>query len=71
MNPDAANAARCQDRPGTYEAWYLTINDGAGRGFWIRYTTLRPSPGVTAEAHSALGREAGCGACSGRYGRID
>ena len=54
MNPDAANAARCQDRPGTYEAWYLTINDGAGRGFWIRYTTLRPSPGVAAEAHSAL-----------------
>jgi hypothetical protein len=54
VNADDANRARCQDRPGTYEAWYLTLNDGGGRGFWIRYTTFRPAPGVTAEAHSAL-----------------
>jgi hypothetical protein len=54
LNPDAANAARCQDRRGTYEAWYVTINDGAGHGFWIRYTTLQPAPGVPHEAHSAL-----------------
>ncbi len=54
MNPNAANAARCQDRPGTYEAWYVTVNDGGGRGFWIRYTTLRPAAGIPADAHSAL-----------------
>ena len=55
MNPDAANAARCQARPGTYEAWYVTVNEPAqGRGFWIRYTTLNPASGVAAEAHSAL-----------------
>jgi hypothetical protein len=55
MNPDAANAARCQDRPGTYEAWYVTVNDPAQRrGFWIRYTTLNPAAGVPEEAHSAL-----------------
>lgn len=55
MNPDAANAARCRGRPGTYEAWYVTVNEPAHRrGFWIRYTTLNPAPGVAAEAHSAL-----------------
>ncbi len=55
MKSDAANAVRCQDRPGTYEAWYVTVSDPtARRGFWIRYTTLNPAPGVTAEAHSAL-----------------
>src|ERR1700730_11654024 len=55
MNPDAANAARCQDRPGTYEAWYVTINEPTRReGFWIRYSTLNPAPGAAAEAHSAL-----------------
>ena len=43
MSSDAANAARCQDRLGTYEAWYVTVNDGGGRGFWIRYTTLNPA----------------------------
>ena len=55
MNPDAANAARCMDRPGTYEAWYVTVAQPAqGRGFWIRYSTLNPAAGVAAEAHSAL-----------------
>ncbi len=55
MNPDAANAARCQDRPGTYEAWYVTVTDPAqGRGFWIRFTTLNPAAGVPANPHSAL-----------------
>jgi hypothetical protein len=55
MNPDAANAARCQNRPGTYEAWYVTVNEPARRqGFWIRYSTFNPAPGVPAEAHSAL-----------------
>ncbi len=54
MNPDAANAARCLNRPGTYEAWYVTVNDGGGRGFWLRYTTFNPVRGVSVEAHSAL-----------------
>jgi hypothetical protein len=55
MNSDVANAARCLDRPGTYEAWYVTVNEPLGRrGFWIRYTTLNPAAGVPAEAHSAL-----------------
>jgi hypothetical protein len=46
MEAEAANARRCQDRPGTYEVWYLTINDPATRrGFWIRYSTLHPSAG--------------------------
>lgn len=55
MNPDAANAARCQDRPGTYEAWYVTVAEPAQRrGFWIRYTTMNPAAGAAAEAHSAL-----------------
>ena len=55
MHSDAANAPRCQDRSGTYEAWYVTISDPASRrGFWIRYTTLNPASGITAEAHSAI-----------------
>jgi hypothetical protein len=54
VNVDAANASRCQDTPGTYEAWYLTVNDGHGHGFWIRYTTLNPAAGVAHDAHSAL-----------------
>jgi hypothetical protein len=54
VNVDAANASRCQDRPGTYEAWYLTINDGGGPGFWIRFTTLNPGADVAHDAHSAL-----------------
>ena len=55
MNGDAANAARCQNRRGTYEAWYLTVADPATRrGYWIRYTTFNPARGVDAEAHSAL-----------------
>jgi hypothetical protein len=55
MNTDAANSPRCQDRPGTYEAWYLTVSDPASRrGFWIRYTTFNPAPGADLEAHSAL-----------------
>jgi hypothetical protein len=55
MNAEVANTARCQDRPGTYEAWYLTVSDpGRRRGFWIRYTTLNPAAGVPIEGHSAL-----------------
>jgi hypothetical protein len=55
MDREAANAPRCQDRRGTYEAWYVTVSDPAvRRGFWIRYTTLNPAPGVAAEADSAL-----------------
>jgi hypothetical protein len=55
MDSDAANAARCQGRAGSYEAWYVTVNEPATRhGYWIRYTTFNPAPGVDAEAHSAL-----------------
>src|SRR5260370_23925853 len=55
MNSEAATAARCQDRPGTYEAWYVTVSDPASRrGFWLRYTTMNPASGAAAEAHSAL-----------------
>jgi len=55
MNSEAANAPRCQDRPGTYEAWYVTVSDPASRrGFWLRYTTMNPASGAPAEAHSAL-----------------
>ena len=55
MEPDAANAIRCADRPGTYEAWYVTAADVARRrGYWIRYTTFNPGPASDGEAHSAL-----------------
>src|SRR3979409_1822594 len=55
MESDAANAARSQGRAGSYEAWYLTLCDPAQRrGYWIRYTTFNPAPGVQAEAHAAL-----------------
>lgn len=55
MDVDAANAARCRGRKGTYEAWYVTVVDPARRqGYWIRYTTFNPAPGVQAEPHSAL-----------------
>lgn len=55
MNADAANAARCTNRAGTYEAWFVTVNEPRERrGWWIRYTTFNPAPGVAAEAHSAL-----------------
>ncbi|HEY8801437.1 MAG TPA: hypothetical protein VIN00_00015 [Candidatus Dormibacteraeota bacterium] len=55
MESEAANAARCQGRAGSYEAWYLTLSEPAQRrGYWIRYTTFNPAPGVQAEAHSAL-----------------
>ncbi len=55
MNADAANAARCQNRTGTYEAWFVTVAvPKERRGYWIRYTTFNPAPGVTTEAHSAL-----------------
>jgi hypothetical protein len=55
MNGEAANAPRCQDRPGTYEAWYVTVCDPAARrGFWLRYTTMNPASGAAAEAQSAL-----------------
>ena len=47
MDKEAANAARCEDRPGTYEAWYLTVSDPASRrGFWLRHTTLNPASGA-------------------------
>ena len=55
MDVEAANTPRCQDRPGTYEAWYVTVSDPATRrGFWLRYTSLNPASGAGAEAHSAL-----------------
>ena len=55
LDSDAANARRCQDRSGTYEAWYVTVNDpGQRRGYWFRYTTLQPAAGVSVDAHSAL-----------------
>lgn len=55
MNPDAANAARCQGRTGTYEAWFVTLTEPRERrGYWIRYTTFNPAAGVDAEPHSAL-----------------
>jgi hypothetical protein len=55
MDKEAANAPRCQDRPGTYEAWFVTVSDPtAQRGFWLRYTTLNPASGAAAKADSAL-----------------
>lgn len=55
MNDEDANARRCRVRRGTYEAWFVTVNDPASRrGFWIRYTTLWPGSGSDVEEHSAL-----------------
>jgi hypothetical protein len=55
MDAEAANAARCRGRAGTYEAWYVTVSDPAKRqGYWIQYTSFNPSPGVEVEAHCAL-----------------
>jgi len=55
MDLDAANAPRFRTRAGTYEAWYVTVNEPAKRqGYWIRYTSFNPAPGVEAEANSAL-----------------
>ncbi|TMD90324.1 MAG: hypothetical protein E6I73_08080 [Chloroflexi bacterium] len=55
LSTDAANAPRCLNRTGTYEAWYLTLADPAsGRGFWLRYTTLNPASGVSTKSESAL-----------------
>jgi len=55
MDSQGANTERCHGRTGTYEAWYLTVAVPAKRqGYWIRYTSFNPAPGVQAEAHSAL-----------------
>ena len=55
MDSQGANAERCHGRSGTYEAWFLTFNVPARRqGYWIRYTSFNPAPGIQAEAHSAL-----------------
>jgi hypothetical protein len=55
MDSDAANGARCQERPGTYEAWYVTIaQPDRRRGFWIRYSTFNPARGRDFDAHSAM-----------------
>lgn len=55
MDSETANAERCHDRSGWYEAWYVTVNDpSTRRGFWVRYTTLRPAPETGIEAHAAL-----------------
>src|SRR5579884_3320353 len=53
---DAAEANRPCTGSGTgYEAWYVTIQQPAQRrGFWIRYTSLRPQPGAGVEPHCAL-----------------
>jgi hypothetical protein len=55
LDREAANSPRSQDRPGTYEAWYVTVADpSTRRGFWLRYTTLNPASSAAAAAHSAL-----------------
>lgn len=55
MNADTANAPRCRNRAGTYEAWFVTVAEPRERrGYWIRYSTFNPAPGVATEAHSAL-----------------
>src|SRR6267142_895781 len=55
MDSQDANAERCHGRAGTYEVWYLTVAVPARRqGYWIRYTSFNPKPGIEAEAHSAL-----------------
>src|SRR5258708_39087356 len=55
MDVEAANAARCRGRTGTYEVWYVTISEPAKRqGYWIRYTTFNPATGGEPDAHSAL-----------------
>src|SRR5216683_2759488 len=55
MNTEPDDAPRCQGRPRSYEAWYVTVSDPASRrGFWLRYTTMNPASGTAAEAHSAL-----------------
>src|SRR5260370_41570074 len=55
MQADAANAPRCQDRAGPYEAWYVPVADPEmRRGFWIRYPTLNPARGAGLQAQSAL-----------------
>lgn len=41
MDATAANLPRTLGREPSYEAWYVTLNDGAGRGYWFRYTTQR------------------------------
>ncbi|HXI95659.1 MAG TPA: hypothetical protein VNG04_06005 [Candidatus Acidoferrum sp.] len=44
MDSDAANATRTRARPGTYEAWYVTLTDPDRRqGYWIRYTSFNPA----------------------------
>ena len=55
MDAEAANAARTRGRRGTYENWYVTVNDPARRqGYWLRYTSFNPAPGVDVEPHCAL-----------------
>ena len=55
LTAERANAARCSGRGGTYEAWYVTLNDpSTRRGFWIRYTTFGPATGAAASPHAAL-----------------
>jgi hypothetical protein len=42
MGPNSANAPRTLGGEG-YEVWYVTFNDpDRRRGFWLRYTTIRP-----------------------------
>jgi hypothetical protein len=33
------------DARGRYEVWYMTWNDAAGRGYWLRYITENPHDG--------------------------
>jgi hypothetical protein len=55
MDEESANARRCQGRRGTYEAWFVTVNDPASRrGFWIRYTTFVPAAATYVQEHAAL-----------------
>ena len=55
MNADQANSPRTLGKAGTYEVWYVTASLPAERrGFWIRYSTFRPRPGLDLEPHCAL-----------------
>jgi hypothetical protein len=55
LDVERANARRCENRPGTYEAWYVTANDpSTRRGYWIRCTTLHPAPGIDLKPQAAL-----------------
>jgi hypothetical protein len=53
LTPDAANAPKTLGGAG-YEAWYVTANDGDGRGLWLRWTSFRPGRRSPVAPHAAL-----------------